>query len=156
MKPRKPHWNKRVKILNNCERECTRCHKVKAYKGFAKWAGWPNGYTCDCLECRAKVKRERRAAWKDKETEAKYRKKYKSRDTQKLIEKLDNIYYCDPIIKRNREIIAKVKKINRNEAVESKIEWLLSKGYPRELLERVYKFKKSLYVYEWWIDKSRV
>ena len=154
MKPRPLHWNKRVRILNLCERECTRCHRVMAYKNFAVWAWWPNGHTCDCLECRAKIKRERRVTGAYKKTEQEYRKNYKKREDQKLIEKLDNMYYCDKQIIKNRKIIQSVKKITRKQAVENKVEYLLSRWIPREILEKLYKFKARLYIYEGGVEKS--
>jgi hypothetical protein len=148
MKQRALHWNKRVRTLNICERECTKCHRVMSYKYFAKMKSWPYWHRCDCLECVAKLKREKRAIGAYKKTEQEYREKYKSRDTQKIIEKLDNLYYCDKQIRKNRTIIKSVKKITRKEAVESKVEYLLSRWIPKELLERVYKFRESLYIYE--------
>ena len=120
-------------------RECTKCHKIKPWNLFAKDKNNKMWYTPSCLECRNKIKQEYR-----KTNNVNYEKDYKAefRKTERWIKqtKLDTIYYNDPVIKKNREILKNIKWVAylKSIAKQSKFEYFMNKWYSKEELKFIY------------------
>ena len=123
-------------------RECTKCHQIKPWDLFTKDKNSKMWYTPSCSECRNKIKQEKR-----KKEPSNYEKDYKAefRKTERWIKqtKLDTIYYRDPVIKKNREILKKIKWVQYLKSIskQSKFEYFVNKWYSKEELKFIYNIK---------------
>lgn len=128
----------KAKRVTELGRDCISCEIFKPYSCFAKEKNWYNGYSGKCLDCRNLYKKEARKNKEINEIEKQYKRDQRSTDIWKIRQKLDNIYYQDPQVLRNRSIIKSFRKISREEAVKSKCEFLHNCWYSTELLQKVY------------------
>lgn len=136
----KPH-NKHIKwIVNWNGRTCTKCRKFKWWINFhvSKSSEAINHRTTQCIECRNAHKQAIRINKDFHEREIQYKRAYKQRPEILLRTKLDNQYYTNPIIKRNRKIALEVRKPDRETARMDKIYFHLNRGVSREVLKQAY------------------
>jgi len=128
----------KAKRVTELGRDCNTCKIFKPYSCFIKEKNWYNWYTGDCKECRNIKKKEMRKNKEINEREKQYKRDHRSTDIWKIRQTLDNIYYQDPQVLRNRSIIKSFRSISRDEGLRSKCEFLHNCGYSAELLEKVY------------------
>lgn len=121
------HWRQKKKVLKIKEywRQCTHCLEFKSYKFFQKNRTIKTWYKPICKEC-MKTKP--------------YNKTYKVKDPErkKLRQKLDDLYYKNPQIKKNRQILKTAEIYTIQNATKNKVERLLKKWYDRNLLVDLY------------------
>jgi len=124
-------------------RVCSRCWKFKVWGEFNKDKTWTNHKVPYCKDCWIKYKAIFRSNEENKKRENEHKKEYRATERWKLIIKLDNIYYNDPQILNNRQILKKFHKPAelRKKANEDKFFYFLNKGYDEKLLIDLYKFK---------------
>lgn len=96
-----------------------------------------------CKDCMKEIKSEYRSKLKVREMEKKYKKNFRKTDIWKFRTKLDNLYYTNPVIKKNREILKKTgsKFLTREESLKSKLSFLMNKWFSEEFLEKIYNKK---------------
>ena len=120
-------------------RECSVCGEFKHWDYFSPEKIGINGRTSNCKECRNKKHREARKKKEINEAEKEYKRKHRETEIGKLQKTLDNIYYRDKQIMRNRAILRSIwEEINRGRAVEAKIDYFVNRGFKMDLLEKIY------------------
>ena len=95
-------WKLRMywSIIDDKWRVCTKCWEYKERDKFAKSVSWVNKHTCNCKECRNKMKADYR-----KRTQ--YAKDHEYKIKKRKLNQWDQIYFQDDI----REVISyRVKK----------------------------------------------
>ena len=135
------HLSLRIKSdrVNETGRECTKCKEFKHWVFFSKMSNGLNGHSTDCLDCRNLKHRKERMNKDLQEKEKQYKRDKRSTEEWKTKTFFDNIYYQDPRILKNREILKSVKwNIDKTESVKSKIEWLVNKWYDSKLISKLY------------------
>lgn len=120
--------------INVAWRECTDCKKYKYWNEFAKDLRWYMEHSPNCLDCRNKRHKKLRENEEYHEKEKQYKRDLRKTERWILNKDFDNLFYSNPQIKKNREIIKTVRKISKKESVEWKIKWLLNRWIEKEKL----------------------
>ena len=128
----------KAKRCNEDGRQCNRCWVFKHWTLFSKMSNWINGRSPDCLDCRNIKHRKERENKALQKQEKEYKRIRRANEEWKTKTFLDNLYYQDPRILKNREILKSISKIDRKKSLESKIDWLINKGYNPEILQKIY------------------
>lgn len=139
----RPEKHTTRKITHEAQ-ECAKCWGYKLNKHFSKNIRAKNWLMNKCKECMKKIKLKYRAKLRVREMERNYKKEFRKTDIWKFRTKLDNLYYTNPIIKKNREILKNVgsKFLTREESLKSKLSFLISKWFSEEFLEKIYNKNK--------------
>lgn len=136
----KRYWLKKSSKtkITDTGRICTKCWCYKKWIDFSKDKNHKTWYSTQCLECRNKYKLEYRKKEWIREKELQYKKEHRTKEKTKL----DNIYYQDKQIIKNREILKQFKShlFLRKEAKENKINYFLNRWYDLNYLKKIFNF----------------
>ena len=128
-------------------RDCSQCKQFKQWTCFPPDKQGEHGHCADCYDCRNARHRKLREKPETREKEILYKRERSKSEESIVKRKLDNIFYTDKTIKKNRSILKNIKKISPEQSREAKIEFLLNKGYELEFLQKVYKVRKEIKIY---------